>query len=82
MQVKNLKTEEKRGIALERVGRRMRNDILKGMSCVSLIMFLAAWATIDAETFISALICVLCTAWLILFAIANNDDKGRDKKHG
>ena len=82
MQVKNLKTEEKRGIALERAGRRTRNDILKDMSCVSLIMFLAAWATIDAETFIPALICVFCIAWLILFAIANNDDKGRDKKHG
>ena len=49
----------------------MKNKILKGITYLAAILILLAGSGLDADGWKNEVICIICSAWLVLFFIAN-----------
>ena len=49
----------------------MKNKILKGITYFTAVLFLLAASGLDADGWKNEIVCVICSAWLVLFFIAN-----------
>ena len=49
----------------------MKNKILKGITYFTAVLFLLAASGLDAEGWKNETVCVICSAWLVLFLVAN-----------
>lgn len=56
---------------MQKAKRKIKNFILKTITCIAGILFFVSACAIDSPSWIPTIICVVCMIWLGLFAYAN-----------
>lgn len=51
----------------------MKNKILKTITFMATMGFIIAGCALDSESYLPAIVCAVCLAWLMLFVIANRE---------
>jgi len=57
------------------MNKREHNRILKAITIVAVVIGLLSLQCLDSESWIPAIVSIICGAWLILFAVANTEHK-------
>ena len=72
---------QKNKIKWRKFKREAHNFILKAITCIAGIMFLVSACAIDSPSWIPTIVCMVCMAWLAVFAYANGmmDDYGDEE---
>ena len=61
------------------MNKREHNRILKAITIVAVVIGLLSLQCLDTESWIPAIVSIICGAWLILFAVANTEHKNKQE---